>query len=69
MHPVVIYELVKTRMELDRQAERRRRAQAAMQVRHRTWSQRRRWLGAISPHPLIRMSLGDRGQQPPAVAE
>jgi len=28
MHPIVIYELVKARMELDRDAERRRLAQA-----------------------------------------
>jgi hypothetical protein len=61
MHPIVIYELVKTRMELDREAERRRLAQAEMPRLQRATAcsrpQRRRWRGAILFHPLIRAFL------------
>jgi hypothetical protein len=50
MHASITYELVKTRMEQDRQAERRRLAQAKMPRVVRSSaekSQRKRWWDAI----------------------
>ena len=66
MHPIVIYELVKVRMELDREAERRRRAESEMPRAQRSpysvRAARRRWRGAISGYSWIRASSRDRGQ-------
>jgi hypothetical protein len=67
MHPIVIYELVKARMELDREAERRRLAETEMPRVQRGPSNRRParkwWCGAISLYSWIRASSGDRGQR------
>ena len=57
MHPIVIYQLVKTRMELDREAERRRLAETEMPRVQRALASRRparrRW-SAISLRRWIR---------------
>ncbi len=67
MHPIVIYQLVKTRMELDRQAERRRLAQAQTpRVQRAPASSRppgKRWSDAISRCPRLGASSPDRGQR------
>jgi hypothetical protein len=66
MHPIINYELVKIRMEQDRQAERRRLAQAEMpRVLRSSASSRppgQRLRDAISRHPRLRPSSRDRSQ-------
>jgi len=66
VHPIVIYELVRTRMELDRQAERRRRAQAVMPhaqpARARVRRPGKGWLGRMSFWHWVRVSSRDRSQ-------
>src|SRR5215472_2795835 len=66
MHPIVIYELVKTRMELDHAAERRRLARAELPVMQQASAGRRppeaRWRRAIRWRPWIRASSRDQGQ-------
>jgi len=60
MHPIVIYELVKTRMELDRAAERHRLARAETPVMRQPSASRRppgaRSRRAIRRRPWIRAS-------------
>jgi len=80
MHPIVIYELVKTRMDQDREAERHRLAQAEMprvpQAPASRRPPRKNWRGA-SFNPWIRASCGDRSEPsrigdigfPPGVTE
>ena len=69
MQPIVICELVKARMELDRDADRRRLAQAEMPQVPRAPASRRplkdRWPSAISFHPWIRVPARDRSQPSP----
>ena len=66
MHPIVIYVLVKTRMEQDREAERRRLAQAEMPRMERASASRRsprnRWPGAIRLYPWTRPPWRDHAQ-------
>ena len=66
MHPIVIYQLVKTRMELDRQAERRRLAQAEMPRMQRvpasSGPQRKRWRDTFSSNLWHRAWSRDRSQ-------
>jgi len=69
MHPIVIYELVKARTDLDRDAERRRLAQAEMPRVPRAPASRRplkdRWPSAISFHLWIRVPSHYRSQPSP----
>jgi hypothetical protein len=61
MHPIVVYALVKARMEQDRQAERRRLARSEMpRVQRAPASSRpagKRWREAISRYPREQKSL------------
>jgi len=64
MHPIVIYELARTRMELDREAERRRLARSELPLRQQASASRRppgaRWRSAIRWCPWIRASSQPR---------
>jgi len=64
MHPIAIYELIKAWMEQDRQAERRRLAQAEMPRVPRAPASRRpprkTWRDFV--YPWIGGLRGDRGQ-------
>jgi hypothetical protein len=66
MHPIVIYVMFKTRMELDREAERRRLARTDMPRVLPAPADRRpprkKWRAAMSIHPWIAAPSGDRGQ-------
>jgi hypothetical protein len=66
MHPIVIYVMFKTRMELDREAERRRLARPDMPPVLPAPADRRpptkKWRAAMSIHPWIAAPSGDRGQ-------
>jgi hypothetical protein len=66
MHPIVIYVMFKTRMELDREAERRRLARTDMPrvlpAPADGRPPRKKWRAAMSIHRWIGAPSGDRGQ-------
>jgi len=64
MHPIVIYELVKTRTELDRRAERARLARSEMPLMQHAYAGLRRPGARPRPGDSARPGLGSPGIDP-----